>query len=152
MPGDKTVNRSITAIAAHISKTTGWDIIAIGQKEYMRLHPFRCTALTSGPAEFVGLFQNASFVVTNSFHGTAFSVNFKIPFLVPINRDVPPDKALSSRITTLLKVVGLEQRLVTAGAPLPEGDILGMDFESAENLLQAEKQKSLAFLRNALEE
>jgi len=150
MPGDKTVNSSITAIAAHVSKTTGWDIIAIGQKEYMRLHPFRRTALTAGPAEFVGLFSGASFVVTNSFHGTAFSVNFKIPFLVPINRNLPPEKALSSRITTLLQAVGLEHRLVKAGASLPEGNLIEMDFRPAEKRLQEEQKKSIEFLKNAL--
>lgn len=29
-----------------------------------------------GPAEFLGLVQKAEYVVTNSFHGTVFSVNF----------------------------------------------------------------------------
>lgn len=150
MPGDNKVNRSITEIASKIAMQTGWSVISIGQKEYMRLNPFRRTALTSGPAEFVGLFHNASFVVTNSFHGTAFSVNFKIPFLVPINRDLSPEKALSSRITTLLNTLKLENRLIPAGANLPAEDVIDLDFSSAERILQQEKQRSIDFLRNAL--
>ena len=152
MPGDNRVNRSITVIASKIAKQTGWDIISIGQKEYMRLNPFRRTALTSGPAEFVGLFQNASFVVTNSFHGTAFSVNFKIPFLVPINRDLPPEVALSSRITTLLNTLGLQHRLVPCGTVPADALHLDVDFTEAERLLLQEKRNSVDFLRNALEE
>ena len=151
MPGDRKVNKSIGEIASRVAKQTGWDVIGIGQKEYMRLHPFSRTALKSGPAEFVGLFQNASFVVTNSFHGTAFSVNFKIPFLVPINSDLPPEKTLSSRITTLLKTLKLEHRLLPAGAGLPGEGVIDMEFRSAERILLQERQRSMYFLRNAME-
>lgn len=31
------------------------------------------------PAEFVNMFMNASYVITNSFHDTVFSINFNIP-------------------------------------------------------------------------
>lgn len=59
-----------------------------------------------GPDEFVDLFSQASFVVTNSFHGTAFSVNFNVPFLVT----TPPTGI--NRISSLLDAVGLENRVV----------------------------------------
>jgi exopolysaccharide biosynthesis predicted pyruvyltransferase EpsI len=34
------------------------------------------------PLEFLGLFANASFVITNSFHGTSFSTIFRKDFLL----------------------------------------------------------------------
>lgn len=34
-----------------------------------------------GPSEFVSLIRNAEYVVTDSFHGMAFSVNYNIPFI-----------------------------------------------------------------------
>jgi hypothetical protein len=34
----------------------------------------------ASPSEFIGLFQYASFVVCSSFHGTIFSIQFKINF------------------------------------------------------------------------
>lgn len=37
--------------------------------------------LDAGPSEFLSLFYNAEYIITNSFHGTAFSVNFNKPFL-----------------------------------------------------------------------
>lgn len=151
MPGDKKVNDNINRLASFVSQLTGWDIVGIGQKEYMRFHPFRRNLVMSGPAEFLGLFQNASFVVTNSFHGTAFAVNFRIPFLVPINRALSPDKALSSRITTLVKVLGLEDRLVDIGSGLPGNKCLELNFKTAEKLLFQETQRSLSFLQKALD-
>ncbi len=61
---------------------------------------------TVSPLEFVGLIANADFVVTTSFHGTAFSVLLEKPFYVL------KIKTHSERITDLLKTVGLEDRYV----------------------------------------
>ena len=35
---------------------------------------------TASPEKFVGYFQNASFIVTSSFHGTAFAISYQKPF------------------------------------------------------------------------
>jgi hypothetical protein len=152
MPGDKEVTRCIDRVARRISALTGWSIINIGEKEYMRLVPRRSSIFDAGPAEFIGLIQNASFVVTNSFHGTAFSINYRKPFLVTVNEALPPEKALSSRITSLLQIVGFETRLVPVGKPVTGGweDILHPHYEGVEMLLQRERDKSFAFLREAL--
>jgi len=150
MPGDKKVNRHITQLSDKLARKTGWEVISIGQKEYMRLHPFRKTALTSGPSEFVGAFQNASFVITNSFHGTAFAANFKVPFVVPINRAIPPEQALSSRITTLLRILQLECRLIDVDQPISEALPLEVDFENAAERLENERKRAFAFLSNVL--
>jgi hypothetical protein len=152
MPGDKEVTKCIDRIARRISALTGWDVINIGQKAYMRLDPRRYSVFDAGPAEFVGLIENASFVVTNSFHGTAFSINYKKPFLAPINPALSPERALSSRITSLLQIVELEARLVPVGKPIAGSlyDILHLDYEPVERLLQRERRKSLEFLEEAL--
>lgn len=151
MPGDKLVNRSIDEIARQVSTLTGWDIVSIGQKEYMRLVPWRRSIFDAGPDDFIGLVQNASFIVTNSFHGTAFAANYGKPFAIPVNPALPPERALSSRITSLLRILGLEDRLVPAGESLPAGYILDVDYREAGMILQQERQKSIDFLRNALE-
>lgn len=57
-----------------------------------------------GPEEFVGLFANSTYVVTNSFHGTAFSIIFHKPFCVATLRD---GKRIE-RIADLLEETGLE--------------------------------------------
>lgn len=60
------------------------------------------------PAEWVALVKNARFVVTNSFHGTVFSLLFKKPFIVA---GLTGDKAAANaRAIHLLRAVGLEDR------------------------------------------
>lgn len=152
MPGDRKVTDWITRTARRLSVMTGWRIIEIGQKEYMKFLFWRHFIFSAGPAEFVGLFQNASFVITNSFHGTAFAINYQKPFLVPVNRNLPPEKTLSSRITHLLKTLGMEHRLSTVDDEMPIDDVFEIDFLSAESLLQKEKHRSIHFLKQALGE
>lgn len=59
-----------------------------------------------GPEEFVGLFKSAQFVITSSFHGTAFSIIFRKPFITTLY------KKTGSRVKDLLSALGLEQRIV----------------------------------------
>ena len=60
------------------------------------------------PEDFINYFKNASFVITDSFHGTVFSAIFNKPVL-----SVVEDKcnAKDGRISTLLKEIGGEQSL-----------------------------------------
>ncbi len=151
MPGDKVVDRSIDEIGRQVSTLMGWDIVSTGQKEYMRLVPWRRSIFGAGPDEFLGLIQNASFIVTNSFHGTAFAVNYRKPFVIPVNLALPPERARSSRITSLLSMLELEDRLVPAGESLKAGYVLDIDYRRSEIMLQKQRQKSIDFLRSALE-
>ncbi len=58
------------------------------------------------PEEFLGAIKDAEIVITNSFHGTAFSIIFNKNFYVFDN------KARGSRITNILNKAGLENRIV----------------------------------------
>lgn len=60
--------------------------------------------LDAGPREFLGLIRYASFVCTNSFHGTAFSIIFRKNFL-----GIPHTQS-NSRIENLLEQTGLKNR------------------------------------------
>ena len=64
--------------------------------------------------EFVSLFANASFVITDSFHGTAFAVNFGRHFFTVVNDRMKT----SSRFYSLLEQVGLLDRICKENTPL----------------------------------
>jgi len=61
--------------------------------------------LPTGPLEFLKMIKDADYVVTNSFHGTVFSILFEKQFVVFAHSDK------NSRLFDLLKSVGLEERL-----------------------------------------
>ena len=65
----------------------------------------------AGPREFLGLFRHASAVVTNSFHGAAFSLQFQKDFFTSMS---PRERAepTFSRIYSLLSRLGCADRIL----------------------------------------
>lgn len=61
----------------------------------------------AGPREFLGLFKNASYVITSSFHGTVFSIINRKPFVTTLY------KSTSSRVVELLCTLSLEDRIIS---------------------------------------
>lgn len=57
--------------------------------------------IDSSPIEFLQAFENASYVVTSSFHGTAFAVNFGIPLYSIIAEESSDDDRQVSLLSTL---------------------------------------------------
>lgn len=57
--------------------------------------------------EFIDIFMNADLVITSSFHGTAFALNFNVPLI-----SVIPDNMEDDRQLTLLRNVGAENSAV----------------------------------------
>ena len=91
-------------------------------------------------------FHNAEFVVTDSFHGVAFSIIFNRPFIAYGN----PARGLG-RFKSLLRAVGLENRLIvdSEGADI-DALMQPIDWVSVNDRLDRLRKKSMQFLKNAL--
>jgi hypothetical protein len=101
----------------------------------------------AGPSEFIKLFKEASFVVTNSFHGVAFSINFKKPFFVDLlDREFAPR---NSRLISILENLNLSTRLVSNFANV-NAKSMNLDFKEAIIKLNTLKEKSLNFLKKSI--
>lgn len=98
----------------------------------------------AGPDEFIKLFAQASFIITNSFHGTCFSINFNIPFII-----TPPPTSIN-RIESLLTAVGVPNRITTDGTKLSELIENKIDFDMINQRLRALREASNQYLENAL--
>lgn len=102
-----------------------------------------------GPREFLELFHNAAFICTDSFHGTAFAINYNKPFYSFCRRGYNEATSFLSRIKDLLEVVGLSDRLIYPDSEVSY-DIPELDYVSANKALEIEREKSKAYLRDAL--
>ena len=100
---------------------------------------------TADPSEFIDYINSASLVLTDSYHGSIFSILMGTPFFV-FERIGGP--SMYSRIRTLLEITKLKNR--------EEKDIdlnknlLEMDFSHVQNILNEERKKSFDFLKDAL--
>lgn len=99
-------------------------------------------AYSVGPSEFLGLFENAEFIITNSFHGTVFSIiNKKKFYTLPINKT-------SSRMKDLLSELNLEDRYINSIESIDvEKEI---DYLNVEILLNKKRNEAFKFLDNII--
>ena len=96
-------------IALKIGKEKNIPIYSICKRAYgMKKKHGIINILDAGPSEFLWLMVNAACVVTNSFHGTAFSVNFAKPFCCVLNRE----RKNNGRMTSLLSKMNMENRIL----------------------------------------
>lgn len=85
---------------------------------------------------------NARYVLTDSFHGTVFSILFNKPFLTFSN----PGRG-QTRMESLLKLFGLEERLVLDPELLTAEIVTKpIDWSSVNSVLEQERRRSQAFL------
>lgn len=122
-----------------------------------RIDIFSCQtqfANEAGPCEFINLFQNADFIVTTSFHGTMFALNFQKPFISIVkNKDtIGLDKNAAyqkdDRINSILHKMNAEERAVILEHELPQ--TLEMDYTKIIPLIDIFRKDSLLFLKNAI--
>ena len=129
-----------------VAEQTGLPIVQLcGVRR--KVHPNAVRVLDAGPAEFLYLFRNASFVLTNSFHGTAFSVLFQKPFFTTVS---PAERAEpeQSRVYALLHPLGLAERIAGSGVTAePDAPI---DWAAVSGTLSGMREQSLAYLQAAL--
>lgn len=109
-----------------------------------------CKTVSAGPEEFISLIANAKFVCTDSFHGTAFSANFNIPFLT-FKRIYGAASDQSSRIISLLERLELQERFISEMEIIENFDFkTEMLFENSNALLKNEREKAKDYLTSAL--
>ena len=98
-------------------------------------------------SRWVAGFRDAQFVVTDSFHGTVFSIIFNKPFVAILN-----SKRGSSRFISLLSVLGLENRLISTTNDLLEEHLKPIDYTEVNKILNDWRYLSISFMERHLKE
>lgn len=98
--------------------------------------------------EWLSLIRDASCVVTTSFHGVVFCILFKKPF---ISLPLPDRRGKGNdRVATLLKSVGLEDRIFNPKMSVSAQMDAPIDWASAHKKLSKKRLQSQQFLDAAL--
>lgn len=95
------------------------------------------------PGDILSLFYYADYVVTNSFHGTAFSINMNKQFWVYM------PSGFSTRISSILELCSLNSRLLTD--VITETQLTQIiDYDVPNSIIESERVKALHYLTKAL--
>lgn len=99
---------------------------------------------------WISYYYNADFIITDSFHGTCFSLIFEIPFYSKRN-----EKRGGKRFDELISIAGIESRVFkTSREMINTISEVGLtdiaEFSEIHGRLDNYKEKSIAWLKNAL--
>ena len=104
--------------------------------------------------DFVKLVKNASYVVTDSFHCSVFSIIFHKNFLT-FYRVVPSNRlSTHGRIDSLLGLMGLEKQIVSSvdgSIDLKSAICNNIEWDKVELKLNKLRESSMSFLKSSLE-
>lgn len=135
-------NKKIDNYAKNLSKKTGLKVKFLSYQlhEFYKKGKIYCNPDVE---DFLALIDNAKYVITDSFHATAFSINFNTQFII-----VYPGK-YSTRLQSILKILDLENRVAKN-----EEDISvvenNIDFNNVNRIMIEQREKSTKWLKNAL--
>lgn len=129
-------NPEMEAYAERIAKKYGWKIIEISLRATNSEKGHRMF-YEAGVEEYLSLVKYAEYVVTNSFHGLMFSVQFRKEFAV-FSRE-----SGDSKIFEALDLFGLSNHLLTVGAT---DKIIVGDYDMVHHRIRKAREESLDFL------
>lgn len=101
--------------------------------------------LDIGPCEFLSMIKNAEFVVTNSFHGTAFATTYERPYV-----SIVSNGKADLRMTSLLKQLGLEANLDSADN-FDVNNLIHTNFKEVAEKKALLRKSSFKYLEKALD-
>jgi len=133
-------SEEVTKIANYLSSKTGLEVVHF--RKYNAYKNELMSLYSYGPVDFVNAFKNAAYVVTNSFHGTVFSLIYERKFYSVL----PKERA--GRIKDLLQDLELDSRIIS---DQKEANIdLNINYDSVNEKIEALKSKSKDFLKKGV--
>jgi hypothetical protein len=134
----------VTRVQA-FARSKGLCIVSVGF-----YHTWCDKNLVVDPFELLSLFRHAACVVTDTFHGTIFSIKNRKPFVSLLRRENRWGSN-SNKLAFLLQQLGLSGRINRDLAQLAHDLNSPIDYEAVETRLVALRADSLRFLAEALD-
>ncbi len=91
--------------------------------------------------DFLSYIKGCTYFITDSFHGTAFALNFNRQFV-----EILPNNSTGSRNLSILKLTGLEDRIVRDYTDFSIADRM-IDYAPVNHILERERLKSISILK-----
>ncbi len=129
------------AFAEKLATENGWKIVEISLRA-TNAERGHIMAYDAGVEEFLSLVKHAEYVVTNSFHGMIFSVQFRRPFVI-FSRE-----QCDNKIDELLLLFGIRDHMLVTG----EEHFYEINYDNVHCRIAEARAKSSAFLRMELAE
>jgi len=139
-----TYTPTMSSFLENLAKKSGSRILSVfkGSRDPMNA----ITADNPGPLEFIELYKNARYVVTNSYHGAIFAIIFQKNFFLEM---LPPPAKVNSRLRMLLNLFDLGSREIINGENSSINE--SIQYEKVLVSLSQERERSINYLKKVLQ-
>lgn len=141
--------------AEKVKQKTGYKIVALQHlDEFVKgdLKFGDVTPYDVGPQDFINLLSRAEIVLTDSFHGTMFSIYYHKIFFTFSRFEDGKKESTNSRIASILNLMHLSDRKLTAQEDVEVCLNNTIDWIDVQNRLNSFRCESLDWLRDSLRE
>lgn len=126
-----------------VSEKMNLPIVRIGNKPLPQLN-VQTHYVKAGPAEFLTLFNNSTFVITNTFHGVSTAMVFNKPFIT-----VLPEKR-ANRIVNVLSIANLNDRIIDDLEEINSVVDSEIDYKAVKSNMNELIETSRKFIKDSL--
>lgn len=135
----------VDELAEYMQKQTGYEIVRVARPPHKLFVPHTHYRVGASPEEFLALVRDAEMILTTSFHGTAFAVNYGKP-LFTIVKD---RNSADSRQVSLMNNLGLESQILSITDSFPTCERFTYNVDDEQKKLETLRLASKQYLMNA---
>lgn len=136
----------VDELAKDVQRKTGYQIVRVARPPHHLSLSHTKYRIGAAPEDFLALVRDAEIVLTTSFHGTAFAVNYGKPVFTVV-KDL---KASDSRQVSLMQNLGLEDKILSLTSPFPQKSQYGYDTQLEQQKLEQLRQQSKDYLKKSI--
>ena len=136
----------VDELAKDIQRKTGYQLVRVARPPHHLTLNHTMYRIGASPEDFLALVRDAEMVLTTSFHGTAFAVNYGKPVFTVVQNV----NASDSRQVSLMHNLGLDDKILSISSPFPAVDRFGYDMQQEQQKLEQLRQLSKDYLKKAL--
>lgn len=134
-------NEKLVNFAYNLAKSKNIDLIYFNP--YNKKINIKTKIVNPSPQEWLGYMLKAKYILTNSFHGLCFSINFNKQFFV----DFTSNNKFNSRLENLLNLLDLKDRLIDN---IETNYDKTMDWSNVNIIIEKERAKSVLYLKSII--
>ena len=136
----------VDELAEYMWQQTGYDIVRVARPPHKLKYKHTHYKIGATPEEFLALVRDAEMVLTTSFHGTAFAVNYGKPvFTIVQDRNAGDNRQVS-----LMCNLGLDSQVLSIKDSFPSKERFTYNLAESQQCLETLRQESKQYLKNAL--
>lgn len=131
----------------HFAKSENCKVIALGERQFKSDIFIKCR-----PDEVLGYFSEAKYIITDTFHGSIFSIINHKKFVSLIRKATPQSSGNRQKLGFLLEQLYLQERLINSIDELSEKMHKNIDYVNVDKIREEERNKTMKYLENCIGE